>query len=677
MHVNYIGNSKVMDVKKRIEELRDEIRRHDHLYYALDKPEIPDFEYDRVMRELTGLEKAHPDLVTPDSPTQRVGAAPLDRFEKVTHATPMTSLGNAMDEDEIREFDERTRKGLGIDEVEYIVEPKFDGVAVEIIYEDGKLVRGSTRGDGIIGEDVTSNLRTIKSVPLALRGGKTIPSLIEARGEVYFPIASFTELNRRQEAQGEKVFVNPRNAAAGSLRQLDPGITATRPLDIFFYSVGRADFDFGAQDKMLQQLKEWGLKVTDLWKKCTGVEQVIARYRELESMREDLDFEVDGTVVKVNSLDEQKTLGERSRSPRWAIAYKFPAREEMTVVEDIEVQVGRTGALTPVARLKPVNVSGVTVKNATLHNEDEIRRKDVRIGDTVVVRRAGDVIPEVVSVVKARRTGNEKEFQFPSKCPSCGSEVTRPEGEAAYRCVSSSCPAQLVERLQHFVSRGAMDIEGMGEKLIEQLHSKGLVKNVAGIFSLKAQQLASLDRMAEKSADNAVNAVEESKNTTLSRFIYALGIRHVGEHVASVLAEEFRTIEAFRTTKEDDLIKVHEIGPEVAASVVNFFANDENSSMVKKLLEAGVNPKPPEKKKRSPLTGKTVVLTGKLESLNRDEATARIKAIGGRVAKSVSKKTHLVVAGPDAGSKLKKATELGIEVIDEGQLIKLLEDDNS
>ena len=663
-------------IEQRIQQLRDEINHHNYCYYVLDNPEIPDAEYDRLLRELKSLESEHPELVTPDSPTQRVGAEPVKEFDEVRHEIPMLSLDNAFSDEEVSDFDRRVRERLEIDTVEYAAEPKLDGLAISILYENGSLVRAATRGDGVTGEDVTHNVRTIDSVPLRLMG-TDYPPVLEVRGEVYMPKQGFEALNRRAREKGEKEFVNPRNAAAGSLRQLDPRITAERPLAMYCYGVGRVE---GLElppthMKILECLRHWGLRVSPEIKKVKGVKHLLDYYRDLGERRNDLPYEIDGVVYKVNQLEQREVLGFVSRAPRWAIAHKFPAQEEMTRLLDIEVQVGRTGAITPVARLEPVFVGGVTVSNATLHNQDEINRKDVRVGDTVIVRRAGDVIPEVVSVVLAKRPKNAKRFTMPTKCPVCGSEVIRPEGEAVARCSGGLfCAAQRKEAIKHFASRKAMDIDGLGDKLVEQLCDQGLIHDVSDLYSLSQEQLAGLERMGDKSAQNLVEALEKSKKTTLARFLYALGIREVGEATAQGLANYFTELGAIQHADEETLQQVPDVGPVVAAHIHAFFRQSHNLEVIENLIKAGVH-WPAIKRpaaSQQPLEGKTIVLTGTLFVMSRDEAKQRLQSLGAKVTGSVSKKTDLVVAGAEAGSKLTKAEQLGVEVMDEAGFTALL-----
>jgi len=666
------------NITARARFLRDEIERHNYLYYVLDAPEIPDAEYDKLFRELERLEAQYPELVTPDSPTRRVGAAPLSDFSQITHRVPMLSLNNAFEDEEVAAFDRRVRESLGVESVEYAVEPKFDGLAISLAYENGVLVQGATRGDGYAGEDVTVNLRTIKAIPLRLHA-ENPPRLLEVRGEVLILKSDFDKLNRQQRDKGEKEFANPRNAAAGSLRQLDPRITASRPLTFFAYGVGSVDGMAlpQSQSSVMDFLATLRVPVCRERRVVRGIDGLLDYYRMIGARRESLPYDIDGVVYKVNDLGWQEQLGFVSRAPRFAVAHKFPAQEALTEVEGIEVQVGRTGALTPVARLKPVFVGGVTVTNATLHNEDEVRRKDVRIGDTVIVRRAGDVIPEVVSVVKEKRPADAREFTMPTLCPVCGSHVIRLPGEAAARCSGGLfCPAQRKQAILHFAGRRAMDIEGMGDKLVEQLVDKELIRTPADIYKLSMNALANLERMAEKSAANVLAAIEASKKTTLPRFIFALGIRNVGEATAKDLARYFGGLDALMAADEAALQQVPDVGPVVAQSIAQFFAEPHNREVIERLRGAGVcweeserAPRPTE----SAISGKTFVLTGTLPSLTRDEAKERIETLGGKVSGSVSKKTDFVVAGAEAGSKLAKAQELGVAILDEAGLMALLE----
>jgi DNA ligase (NAD+) len=664
-------------VKGRIEKLRAVLQRHNHLYYVLDRPEISDAEYDRLFDELLHLEEKNPDLITPDSPTRRVGAPPLDKFTSVRHRVPMLSLGKTNDEQGFRDFNRRVKQlgGLADEEVEYVVEPKFDGLAVELVYQDGILTSGSTRGDGFTGEQVTENLRTIKTIPLRLRETKEgVPPLIEVRGEVIIKKSDFARLNRRRSEAGEPLFANPRNAAAGSVRQLDSKVTATRPLSMYAYSTGTVEGrDYRTHHQILRDIETLGLRVNEHIRICRTVEEVVEYYQFMLGQRDELDYEMDGIVIKVNDLALQGELGELQSSPRWAIAWKFPAQEEITVVRNIEVNVGRTGALTPVAILEPVKVGGVTVSRATLHNEDEVRRKDVRVGDAVVVRRAGEVIPEVVAMIPSRRKGRPRKFRMPANCPVCGAPAVRVEGEAATRCTGLTCPAQLKENIFHFAGKWAMDMEGLGYKLIEQLVDRELIRDPADLYFLTREELLSLERMGEKLADNILRAIQGSTSPSLTRFILALGIRNVGGHLAGVLARQFRSLEGLRKASLEELMDVREVGPVVAESIRAFFSNEKNLQVLEKLKRAGVKfPDLKEKKGPRPLAGQTFVLTGGLSSLTRDQARALIEGLGGRVASAVSKNTDVVVAGENPGSKLEKARALGIRTIDEDEFRKLI-----
>ena len=664
-------------IAARAHFLREEIERHNYLYYVLDAPAIPDAEYDRLFRELERLEAEFPQLATPDSPTQRIGAAPLSGFSQLTHRVPMLSLNNAFAEEEVAAFDRRVREGLVVAEVDYAVEPKFDGLAISLVYENGVLVQGATRGDGYTGEDVTANLRTIKAIPLRLHAAQP-PRLLEVRGEVLILKADFDRLNRQQREKGEKEFANPRNAAAGSLRQLDPRITATRPLTFFAYGLGSAEGVIlpRTQSAVMDYLETLRVPVCRERKVVRGHAGLLDYYRTIGARRDSLPYDIDGVVYKVNDLGWQERLGFVARAPRFAVAHKFPAQEAMTELLGIEVQVGRTGALTPVARLKPVFVGGATVTNATLHNEDEIRRKDVRIGDTVVVRRAGDVIPEVVAVVGERRPAAAREFIMPATCPVCGSRVVRLPDEAAARCSGGLfCPAQRKQAILHFASRRALDIEGMGDKLVDQLVDKELVHTPADIYRLGMNALANLDRMAEKSAGNLLSAIEASKKTTLARFVYALGIRNVGEATAKELARHFGGLDPLMAANEEALQQVPDIGPVVAQSIAQFFGEPHNREVIAQLIAAGVrwNEGAGVAASTSAISGKTFVLTGTLPTLTRDEAKEKIEALGGKVSGSVSGKTGYVVAGADPGSKLAKAQELGVTILDESGLMELLE----
>lgn len=667
-------------VQEQITALRTMLHHHEYLYHVMDAPEIPDAEYDRLMRELRELEAAHPELITPDSPTQRVGAAPLTAFEQVRHEVPMLSLDNTFDEAGFLAFNKRVQDRLkSSDDLTYCCELKLDGLAVSLLYENGLLVRAATRGDGTTGENITANVRTIHAIPLRLRGDN-IPARVEVRGEVFITESGFEKLNEEARRTGGKVFANPRNAAAGSLRQLDPRITAKRPLTFFCYGFGLLEGGEmpASHWQRLQQFKAWGLPVSERIRLSHTADEVLAFYHQVEQDRPGLGFDIDGVVIKVDSQALQEQLGFVARAPRWAIAFKFPAQEQMTVVRDVEFQVGRTGAITPVARLEPVQVAGVMVSNATLHNADEIARLGLRIGDKVVIRRAGDVIPQVVNVVESERPDDTREVIFPSHCPVCGSDVERVEGEAVTRCTGGLiCGAQRKEALKHFVSRRAMDVDGMGDKIIDQLVEKEYVKTPADLFRLSAGKLTGLDRMGPKSAQNVVNALEKAKSTTLPRFLYALGIREVGEATAANLANHFGSLEQVMDADLDALIAVQDVGKVVAAHVRNFMEEESNRDVIRELTqEIGVHWPQPEVVDVAALdnafAGKTVVLTGSLSQMNRDDAKARLAALGAKVSGSVSSKTDLLIAGEAAGSKLAKAQELGIPVMDEAEMIRLL-----
>jgi DNA ligase (NAD+) len=673
------ANPEDVSWSERAALLKAELNRHSHAYYVLDKPTIPDAEYDRMFRELVELEQAHPDLVTSDSPTQRVGGTPLPQFEQVRHSLPMLSLNNAFDESDIASFDRRVREGLQSEEdIEYSTELKFDGLAINLRYEDGILVQAATRGDGMNGENVTANIRTVRAVPLKLHAAHP-PAVLDVRGEVLMYKDDFEKLNERQRAAGQKEFANPRNAAAGSLRQLDPRITAQRTLRFFAYGIGLlegADMP-SSHSGLLDWYASLGLPVCRERALVKGTQGLLGFFHAIADTRRQLPYDIDGLVYKVNSVEHQKKLGFVSRAPRFALAHKFPAEEAMTVVQDIGVQVGRTGAITPVARLVPVFVSGVTVTNATLHNEDEVRRKDIRIGDTVIVRRAGDVIPEVVTYVPELRTDDARQFVMPAHCPVCGSPIIRSEEEAIARCSGGwiKCAAQRKGGLLHFVSRRAMDIEGFGEQLIEQLVDKHIITTAADLYKLGLTSLIELERMAAKSAQNVLNALQESKSTTLARFIYALGIRHVGEATAKELATHFGTLDAFLQASEEQLLEVADIGPVVARAIISFLSDPLNIELIEQLRAAGVHWPESEGSVTAPrpFANKTFVLTGTLPTMTRDEAAEKIETAGGKVAGSVSKKTSYVVAGEEAGSKLAKAQELGITILDEAGLLRLLE----
>ena len=660
----------------KIQALRDQLNDHNYRYYVLDDPLISDSEYDQLFRELQKLETDNPNLITEDSPTRRVGAEPLSSFGSWTHRMPMLSLANAMNEDELAAFDTRVKKGLGTEkDLEYMAEPKLDGLAVELVYENGFFVNGSTRGDGITGEDITQNLKTISAIPLSLRkNGQKTPPLLEVRGEVFITKDGFKKLNRNQEKEELSPFANPRNAAAGSLRQLDSKITATRPLSIYCYEAGRIDgISFDTHEDFLSTLKEWGFPVNPEIQKVNNAETMVAFHRNLEAKRDSLPYGIDGTVFKVNAINQRNALGIRSRSPRWAIAGKFKAQQATTLVQNIIPSVGRTGAVTPVARLEPVNVGGVVVTNATLHNQDEIDRKDVRVGDTVLIQRAGDVIPEVVKVIPAKRPPETKTYQLPTECPSCGQEVFRPEGEVVTRCQNLSCPAQVKGRIEHFVSKGALDIDGFGEKLVDQLVDKKLILTVDDIFKLNFDDLVNLDRMAEKSALNILTAIQDSKQTTFARFVYALGIRNVGAHLSKVLEKAFvGDIEKFMNAAAEELEAIDEVGPIVAETITTFLSNCTNTDVIESCLSLGIRLKKVEEPKSLLLQGKTFVFTGALTQFSRNEAKEMTEAHGGKVSGSVSKNTDFVVAGPGAGSKLKNATELDIPVLSEAEFLDML-----
>jgi DNA ligase (NAD+) len=648
------------DIKKQILEIRDQIRHHDHLYYVLDKPEISDAEYDKLFRNLEELEKAHSELITPDSPTQRVGGAPLKAFKTVTHKVPLLSLGNAFTFDELDAFDKRVRDGLSESKVDYVCELKMDGLAVSLEYKNGKFIKGSTRGDGVTGEDITQNLKTVKSVPLSI--DKKID--IEVRGEAYLPYDDFVKLNEERLEIGEQKFANPRNAAAGSLRQLDPKITSKRPLDIFFYY--SPDAKVKTQFELLNYLKSIGLKVNPNFKLCRGINEVKKFVEDWESKRDKIDYEIDGIVIKVNDLDDQKKLGFTAREPRWAVAYKYPPEQKETVVEDIIASVGRTGVVTPVAMLKAVNLRGVVVRRATLHNQDEVDKKDVRIGDHVMVQRAGEVIPEVVKVLKDKRKKDLKRYHIPDKCPVCGGRVVRAEGESASRCMNKSCPAQLKGAIQHFASRGAMDITGIGEELSAQFVDKKLVPNLAALYSLgKAVLIEKLDRFGERSASKIIEAIEASKSRPFEKFVYALGIPHIGSRTAEVLVEHFPSMEKLMNASGEELSEVREIGPKIAQSVRDFFRNDNNIQLINRLKAAGVNMRAETRDRtKLPLYGKSFVITGTL-SRPRPELEDEIKSLGGDIHSSVSKNTDYLLAGTEPGSKIDKARKLGVKILNE------------
>lgn len=660
----------------RAAELRELLNRYNHRYHALDDPEVPDAEYDRLMLELRGIENQYPQLVTDESPTQRVGTAPVSAFAAVRHRVPMLSLENAFSDDEARDFDRRVRERLENDRsIRYTAEPKLDGLAISALYENGKFVRGATRGDGESGEDITQNLKTIGALPLIVRAAD-IPKMLEVRGEVFMPIAGFKRFNQEATERGEKTYVNPRNAAAGSLRQLDPRMTAARPLDLFIYGIGYVEGgDLPKHHgQLLQLLRRWGFKICPESRVVESIDACLGYYREMGDARSKLPYQIDGVVYKVDDMDLQRQLGFISRAPRWALAHKFAAEEALTTVRQIEFQVGRTGALTPVARLEPVFVGGVTVSNATLHNMDELTRKDVREGDTVVIRRAGDVIPEVVRVLPERRVAGASPIELPATCPVCASAVVREDDQAVARCSGGrACAAQRREEIKHFASRRALDIQGLGDKLVDQLVERDWVRNAADLFLLEAAQLATLDRMGEKSAQKLQSFIARAKHTTLPRFLYALGIRDVGEATALGLAQYFGDVAALRRAPADEIQRIPDVGPVVARNVAAYFSDADNSAIVDRLLASGINwPAVDAQRSSNAWAGHTFVLTGTLVAMTRDQAQEAILLRGGKVSGSVSKKTHYVVAGADAGSKLKKAQELGIRVLDESAFLELL-----
>ncbi len=670
------------DIVKEWSELKRAIEYHNYRYYTLDAPEISDAEYDRLFQRMLFLERQYPNLVTFDSPTQRIGAQPQEAFSEVRHRHPMLSLENCFSDEEVKDFDQRVRKLLkkslklpDDDSIEYTVEPKIDGLAVELVYAGGRLVTGSTRGDGYVGENITANVKTILSVPLGLdqsKGGRPFPDLLEVRGEIYMEKEAFELFNKSRVMKGETAFANPRNAAAGSVRQLDSKVTAKRPLSMFCYGVGTPkDLDCGTQYELMLTLQRWGLRVNRPHiKLCRKLEEVIEYSREIERQRNVFPYEIDGAVIKVNRIDFQTLLGEKARTPRWALAYKFKPNQETTRIVRIGVQVGRTGALTPVAHLEPVSIGGVTVRRATLHNEQEIMRKDIREGDRVVVQRAGDVIPEVVTAIHSVRDGSERPFLMPKMCPVCGTEAVRRPNEKIIECPNPKCPGRLKEALKHFVSRRSMNIEGLGEKILGQLYERGMVKYPADLYALRLEDIISLEKIEEKSAGNLLGAIEKSKYTTLSKFIYALGIRHVGEHVAQVLAGRYSDVQKIQNATMDELTAIPGIGTEIAGSIVEYFSNSSNREMVQRLLDAGVRfAEPPA---QSPVSGKTFVITGTLESMKRYEVEELIVKKGGRVASSVSKSTDFIVTGKSPGSKMEKAAKLGIPVLKEEDLIEIL-----
>ncbi|MCM3733219.1 NAD-dependent DNA ligase LigA [Fictibacillus nanhaiensis] len=660
--------------KERILELRELLEKYNYEYHVLDKPSVPDAEYDQLMKELIELENNHPELHDEHSPTSRVGGAVLDFFEKVEHTVPMLSLGNAFNDQDLRDFDRRVREGVG-DNVTYVAELKIDGLAVSLLYEDGRFVRGATRGDGTIGEDITNNLKTIRSIPFKLKD----PVMLEVRGEAFMPKKSFQKLNAHREEEGQELFANPRNAAAGSLRQLDPKIAASRNLDIFIYGVGKLEgHTVDSHDESLTYLSHLGFKTNPEWKKCENIDEVIEFVNGWQEKRPDLPYEIDGIVIKVNSLYQQEELGFTAKNPRWAIAYKFPAEEVVTKLEGIELNVGRTGVVTPTALLQPVLVAGTTVKRASLHNEDLIREKDIKIGDYVVVKKAGDIIPEVVNVITERRTGDEIDFHMPTECPECDSELERLDGEVALRCLNPQCPAQIREGFIHFVSRNAMNIDGLGEKVVAQLFKEKLIDNVADLYKLERDKLLELERMGEKSADNLLAAIEKSKENSLERLLFGLGIRHVGAKAAKTIAQRFETMETLMNASKEQLLEVEEIGEKMADSIQLYFSKPEVKELIEELQSLGVNMtyKGPKLVKvedlDTPFAGKTVVLTGKLSILTRNEAKEKLERLGAKVTGSVSKNTDMLIAGEDAGSKLDKAKKFGIDIWNEQQLVEEL-----
>lgn len=664
------------EISAQLEELRAQIRHHDYLYYVKNSPEISDSEYDRLFRRLIELEEQHPDLVTPDSPSQRVGAGPIESFGIVEHRIPMLSLANAFDDSELRAFDERVRKKIPDSSIDYVAELKIDGLAISMSYEDGVFVRGATRGDGLRGEDITHNLKTVRRLPLHLVSPeRPIPPILEVRGEVYFARSAFKALNEERLRTGETPFANPRNAAAGSVRQLDSRLVSKRKLDAFIYGLDSELEGISFHWEALACLRELGFPTDTHTQICKGIEEVMDFCSQWKEKRDTLDYDIDGIVVKVNRLAWQKELGTISRSPRWAIAFKLPSTEVPTVVRDIIVSVGRTGAITPVAILEPQEIDGSVVSRATLHNEDEIRRKDIRIGDTVWVHKAGQVIPEVISVVTEKRTGAEKPFVMPTHCPVCSGELYRSPEEAVARCLNASCPAQIKERIRHYCSRRAMDIEGFGEALVNQLVESGTIKSFAELYTLTLQDLLPLERMGEVLVSKLLRNIEKSKQRPLSRFIYALGIRQVGEHIAEVLAGHFRSIEKLEQAAYEELITIREIGGEIAREIVSFFGEKENRELLEKLKNEGALPRPEALviNAAGALSGKTFVLTGTLNTMSRDEAEARIKALGGKATGSVSKSTDFVVAGANPGSKLEKAQQIGVAVIGEEELLRMLQ----
>lgn len=665
-----------MEITEKIKSLRKQINDHNYQYYVLDNPIISDSEYDKLLNELELIEKEYPKFIVPESPTQRIGATPIESFGTITHRITMMSLANAMNEDELKAFDDRLKKRLNkSDDIEYVIEPKLDGLAVELVYENGKFINGSTRGDGNTGEDITTNLKTIKGIPLVLRDETTaLPNLLEIRGEVFIRKEDFKLLNDNRIKSGKQLFANARNAAAGSLRQLDPKITAKRSLSIYCYQAGVVDgIDFATHVEFLDHLKQWGLPVNPKVTKVKGIKKAIQIHKNLESERNEFPYEIDGSVIKVNSISLRNELGARSRSPRWAIAGKFKSQQVTTVINDIFASVGRTGAITPVAKLEPVEVGGVTVTNATLHNQDEIDRKDIRIGDTVLIERSGDVIPKVIKVIQEKRPKNTKGYHLPNHCPACNGGLLRPENEVVFRCFNYSCPAKIKGKLKHFVSKHALDIDGLGEKLIDQLVNEGIIKNVDDLFRIQKKQLADLERMGEKSADNIIGSINKSKLTTFSRFIYALGIRHVGEHISKLLERTYESdFDSFLTASYEDLESIEEIGPIVAQSIIDFWNDPSNKQIIDNCFELGVVFEQKNNIISQTLMGKIFVFTGTLEKFNRKKAKEIVESHGGRTSSTISKKTDYLVAGPGSGSKKDKAKTLGIDIINENEFEKLI-----
>ena len=666
-----------MDIFRQIQLLRTEINRHNIRYYVYNDPIISDAEYDEILRELIELEKDHPELITPDSPTQRVGAKPLEAFQSIAHRIPMLSLANAMNSDELREFDTQVKKGLGIEtEIEYTAEPKLDGLAVELVYERGEFSHGSTRGDGATGEDITQNLKTIRAIPLTLQNSVPIPDILEIRGEVFITHSDFNKLNEARLKNEEPPFANPRNCAAGSLRQLNSSITAQRPLRIYCYAPGVMEgTSFKSQKAFLDHLPKWGFPVNPKIEIGEGIEFLMEYYEKAETFRQELEYDIDGVVFKVNSFAKQDELGIRSRSPRWAIAGKLKSQQVTTKILNIEPRVGRTGAVTPVAKLDPVSVGGVMVSNATLHNQDEINRKDTRIGDTVLIQRAGDVIPEVVKVIHEKRPVDTKAYTLPDECPICSHTVFKPEEEAVARCQNMECPAQVKGRIEHFVSKNCMDIDGFGIKLVDQLVDTKIINNVADIFRLNLKQLSELERMAEKSAQNIMDAIDSSKSTTMARFVHALGIRNVGEHASKVLERSFGgNLDKLIQAKMEDLTVIHEIGEIMAESIVNFFTDTSNQRVIQVCMNSGIQFSEVEQIQESQFAGKTFVFTGSLEKFTRMDAKSMVEKLGARASGSVSSKTDFLIAGPGAGSKLKKAEELNISIMTEDEFLDLIDE---